>query len=152
MYHYTDCGLDNVWLVNGYQAHDTPYGKGLSIDDIKGLHTCISNELVGSAAGLTGAEFRFLRLELDMSQRQVGLLLDKSEQSVANWEKKRNSAVPKAADVILRAIYREKTGNNAKITQLLAQLEAADRAQAHAKRRLAFKDVNHQWEPARDVA
>ena len=27
LYHFTECGLDNVWLVNGYNEIDTAYGK-----------------------------------------------------------------------------------------------------------------------------
>jgi hypothetical protein len=27
MYHYTDGGLRNVWLVNGYEIKKTPYGE-----------------------------------------------------------------------------------------------------------------------------
>ena len=27
MYHYTDGGLRNVWLANGYEIKKTPYGE-----------------------------------------------------------------------------------------------------------------------------
>ena len=29
MYHYTDGGLRNVWLVNGYEVRQTPFGEGV---------------------------------------------------------------------------------------------------------------------------
>ena len=31
MYHYRECGLRNVWLANGYDEHDTPYGPGTKL-------------------------------------------------------------------------------------------------------------------------
>ena len=30
MYHYTDGGLRNVWLANGYEIKKTPYGEGVA--------------------------------------------------------------------------------------------------------------------------
>lgn len=44
MYHYTESGLLNVWLVNGYQEHETPYGRGLSIEEADELHRAICRE------------------------------------------------------------------------------------------------------------
>ncbi len=60
---YTDCGLDNVILQNGYEEIDTPYGKSVSITDVRGLHECIGLHLVTKPAALTGREFRFLRVD-----------------------------------------------------------------------------------------
>lgn len=37
MYHYTDGGLKNVWLVNGYTLREMPYGEGIAINDLDGL-------------------------------------------------------------------------------------------------------------------
>ena len=30
MYHYRECGLRNVWLANGFEQHETPYGPGVA--------------------------------------------------------------------------------------------------------------------------
>ena len=37
MYHYTDGGLRNVWLANGYAKHSTPFGDGVAIQDLRRL-------------------------------------------------------------------------------------------------------------------
>jgi len=37
MYHYTECGLDNVWLANGYRQR----GDAVSIENSEGLHEAI---------------------------------------------------------------------------------------------------------------
>jgi hypothetical protein len=37
---------DTVYLVNGYREIETPHGRGVSIEDVKGLHMAISHALV----------------------------------------------------------------------------------------------------------
>jgi putative transcriptional regulator len=55
MYHYLECGLPKIWLENGYQLHETPYGESLAIDDLAGLHRAIGRSLARKPK-LTGAE------------------------------------------------------------------------------------------------
>ena len=83
MYHYTEGGLTNVWLSNGFREEDTPYGKGVSIEDVEGLHRVIGMKLVKERAQLTGAEFRFLRKELGLSQAKLAHWWGYEAQSVA---------------------------------------------------------------------
>ena len=92
MYHYTECGLQKVWLENGYKLHKTPHGKGVSILDVAGLHHMIGRS-IALRPRLTGAELRFLRKELDLSQRNLATLLGVSEQIVSLWE--RQGRIPK---------------------------------------------------------
>ncbi len=33
-YQYTDSGLKNVWLVNGFTKKQTPYGEAVGIDNL----------------------------------------------------------------------------------------------------------------------
>ena len=86
MYHYTESGLQNVWLKNGYTMKKTPYGKGASIQDIEGLHKLIGS-LIAKKPKLTGAKLRFLRKEMGLSQRALGELVGTSEQNVSLWER-----------------------------------------------------------------
>ena len=44
-YRYTACGLDDVYLVNGYEIHRTPEGEGVSVNDVDGLHLAIGVSL-----------------------------------------------------------------------------------------------------------
>ena len=83
MYHYTECGLDNVWLENGYKVHKTPYGKGVSIDDASGLHAVLVAELVKKQGRITGKELRFLRTHLALSQSNLAKCLGATEQRCA---------------------------------------------------------------------
>jgi putative transcriptional regulator len=106
-YHYTESGLDNVYLVNGFERVETPYGKGLSIHDVEGLHRTIGLQLAGQSAQLTGREIRFLRHELDLSQKLLSGLLGVDEQSVARWEKGTNK-IPTPAQRLPGAYYKSK--------------------------------------------
>lgn len=124
MYHYQECGLRNVWLVNGYAEHETPYGPGISIRDIEGLHRVIARGLVSKGGKLTGAEVRFLRQEMGLSQAKLASLLGNDPQSVALWEKR--GSQPKIADRFIRAIYREKDEGNAHILEMIERLADTD--------------------------
>ena len=44
-YRYTESGLTNVWLANGYTIRKTKYGKGVSIHDVEGLHRALARAL-----------------------------------------------------------------------------------------------------------
>ncbi len=39
MYHYTESGLRNVYLKNGYTITKTEYGEAISIKDVAGLRS-----------------------------------------------------------------------------------------------------------------
>lgn len=102
-YHYTECGLDNIYLGNGFSA--APNGD-VVIKDLEGLHKAIGRMLVSRKAELSGKEIRFLRHEMGMSQATLAHLLRVSEQAVARWEKGKTEA-PKPADTIIRALYQQ---------------------------------------------
>jgi len=53
MYHYTDCYLDNVWLINGYRLINTSEGECAEINDIDGLHEAMMNMNVGSILNMS---------------------------------------------------------------------------------------------------
>lgn len=118
MHHYTESGLPNIWLANGFKLHKTPHGKGIAFDNLEGLHREIGRWLCAYRPRLTGAEFRFLRHELDLSQAALASLLGNDAQSVALWEKAKVK-LPAWADRLMRALYREHMGENVKIRALI---------------------------------
>lgn len=44
MYHYLECGKNNIWLLNGYNEIDTPYGKGVSINNVLELQEIVDKQ------------------------------------------------------------------------------------------------------------
>jgi len=71
LYHYTESGLDNIYLEGGVSFHKTVYGKGVSIADTEGLHKAIGRWLIQLPKPLNGAELRFLRLEMETTQKDL---------------------------------------------------------------------------------
>ena len=70
-FHYTACGLDNVWLANGYKVKATPQGEAVAVNNVDGLHQLIANTLIDKPGRFTGKEFRFLEIPIERSQRQM---------------------------------------------------------------------------------
>lgn len=144
-YHYTQSGLDNVWLENGFLIMETPYGRSVAVDDVDGLHRAIGAALVEKPGTLTGKEFRFLRLELDLSQVRLGELLGTSSQSVARWEKTGN--IPKDVDFLVRHIYRQEVlRSRDTYVQTVDALKAKDK-ESYVES-IAFKEEDALWRRA----
>ena len=141
-HHYRECGLDNVYLRNGFTIEETKHGKTVSIQDMDGLHRAVGTHLVRAKKDLTGAGLRFLRHEqLGLSQRLLGLLLGKSGQSVARWEKGR-SRIDGAADRLVRLLYTQHTGDNEKVKDVLQELAALDNLITED---IQFEDTEKGW-------
>jgi DNA-binding transcriptional regulator YiaG len=88
MLHYTDGDLANIWLVNGFEVRNTPYGKGVAIHDIDGLTKAICLALTGKSSELTSIEFRYIRSAgMLLSQVDLALMMGVDAQIVDCWEK-----------------------------------------------------------------
>lgn len=144
-YHYTECGLDNVYLINGYVPVSTPRGEGVKIQDIEGLHRAIGLMLVEEKQSLNGNEFRFLRHEMNMTQKTLAGILGVDAQSVARWEKGQTQTDGPSQN-ILRLLYREYIGGNIAIVEPLKRLAELDEALEHDD--ISFEDTADGWQPA----
>ena len=140
LYHYTESGLSNVWLANGFELQKTEYGKGVAIADVKGLHRIIAKYLVDNKARLTGNEFRFLRKELGLSQAKLAKLWGYDAQTIALWEK--GKRIPVIADRFIRAYYREVAEGNAHIVEMIERLNDMD---LREDKRLIFEKTKSGW-------
>ena len=144
-YHYSQCGLQNVFLRNGFVREATPYGETIRIHDMDGLHLAIGMHLIRDKERLSGAEARFLRHELDLSQEMLGRLLKKSGQSVARWEKD-ETKIDGPADRLLRLLYENhaqpSNDGGETIRSLLERLSELDSGGASS---VAFEDTESGW-------
>jgi DNA-binding transcriptional regulator YiaG len=86
-YHYTECGLDYVYLVDGFKVIETAHGPAVQVSNASKLDRTIALAVVRHQSRLTGQEVRFLRGLLDMTQEELGRTLGKDDQTVARWEK-----------------------------------------------------------------
>ena len=146
-YHYKSCGLDNVYLLNGYEEIEVDGQNAIAIHDQDGLHKAIAKHLIDKSAPLSGAEFRFLRTELDLSQKTLGQLLSVSEQAVAKWEKGQVKNIG-VADSMLRLLARERLLNQeGAVYEFITQLAALD---AHVDQgKLELEETDEGWVPSR---
>ncbi|MBZ7924406.1 hypothetical protein LAC81_27140 [Ensifer adhaerens] len=147
MYHYIECGLDNVYLASGYTVEDTSgYGETFSIEDMVGLHNAIGDSIVRQHRTMNGAEFRFLRLELDFSQRGLADRLSTNEQSIAKWEKASNKPVSnRAAERLLRIIYANKKKDE-ELSRLIESITESD--QSLDAEQIQFRHESDGWHTA----
>ncbi|SAI19620.1 putative zinc finger/helix-turn-helix protein%2C YgiT family [Bordetella ansorpii] len=142
MYHYTESGLQNVWLLNGYTIREFDGEDAVSITDADELHRVIGRALACKPF-LTGTELRFLRKELGLSQKRLGDMLGSTEQTVSLWERK--GKMPKGLDRIVRALYLEHLDGNVKIQAMIERLIELD---FHDEERLVFEDTTSGWKKA----
>ncbi|MDH5722927.1 MAG: helix-turn-helix domain-containing protein [Alphaproteobacteria bacterium] len=147
MYHYTESGLDNIWLVNGYTVHDTPYGKGVSIDNADSLHKAIGHAIASGLSKIKPQEFRFLRIQMELSQKDLGAILGVDQQAIARWEKgKTKEGIPGSAEKLMRLYFLDYINEKPEIIELCKNLAELDE-QNHAKKR-KFEDYDGNWRQA----
>lgn len=139
-YHFTDGGLRNVWLENGFQVKRTPYGKAVAIEDMDGLVMAICKQLVSKPGRLTGAEFRYLRQHLGLSQKSLAKSFGNSEQSVAIWEK--TSKLPLYADKHMRMLWTAAHDPKAAVSKLVQRLNMVERL---IHQRIVLHDTRRGW-------
>jgi DNA-binding transcriptional regulator YiaG len=146
LYRYRGCGLDNVYLVNGYTSRKLRSGEEIvAIEDIAGLHRAIALMLIESAPALDGKQFRFLRKELELSQRAVALILGNDEQTISLWER-RTEPVPQPADLVLRALAKETLSGHPELKKLIERFNSLDREQRAIELQLKFeKEADDGW-------
>lgn len=143
MYHYRESGLDNVYLENGYHVLKTRYGQGISIDNTEGLHKAIGRWLISLPKPLNGAEFRFLRLEMEVTQRHLASIIGGTEQTLRLWEKHRNKAISSGpADRLMRALYADYIEGDGEVGRRLERLAKLDQLE-HAEG--CFRETNKHW-------
>ena len=145
MYHYTECGLSNIYLMNGVEKETVDGEEYTSIDDMGGLHITIAKAIIDGRSPLTHEEFKYLRVELNLSQKSLADRFDVSEQTIARYEKKQTQ-IPRTTDVSLRSLYMESLDNNSPVGYFLELL--ADTEAKEAAKEIKFEEVEQCWKMA----
>jgi transcriptional regulator with XRE-family HTH domain len=124
LYHFLGSGLPNIYLANGFTIETDPeYGELVTIDRLPALFMAIAFRLATMPDRLTGAEFRFIRKRMELSQSELAKLLQINEQTVANYEKGKTDAG--AADTAVRYLFLAHVSDDEDIAQEL-RLEAEE--------------------------
>ncbi len=147
MYHYTECGLKNIWLANGYRIEETAYGEGVSIENADGLDRAIASIIVRKKQTLSGADLRFLRHQMGLSQASLASLIGNNVQSVALWEK--HGKLPKWADKLVRLIYMGHSDGNETVRAAITMLNDMDRV---INQKIVFEETESGWHESLEQA
>jgi DNA-binding transcriptional regulator YiaG len=147
--HYTACGLDNIYLLNGFKREPIDGEEYVTVEDLDGLWKAIGLHLVTTRKALAPKEIRFLRQHMDMTQAELGARLRVSDQTVARWEKDQCD-LPGPADLMLRVLFlgspvAQPEGNELlrEIIKLLDELQERDEAKEKAD---VFEHEDKQWQ------
>lgn len=147
MYHYSECGLSYVHLLNGFRVEVIDGEEYTSIDDMSGLHKTIAQAIVDCNRPLTHEEFKFLRIELNVSQKMLGTRFGIDEQTIARYEKGQTK-IPRTTDVALRTLYMESQEKNNPVSYFLDLLADTEAKAAAQDIKLMLEEVGDHWEVA----
>ncbi len=142
MYHYTECGLPNVYLKNGFTIEHIDGEDYTSIDDMNNLHVAIAQTIADSHTALRPAEFKFLRIELNLSQKMLGHRFGVSEQTIARYEKGQ-SDIPRTTDAALRSLFMEKLEKTNSVSYFLDLLSDVEAQQAAEE--ILLEEIDNHW-------
>jgi DNA-binding transcriptional regulator YiaG len=126
-FHYKMCGLDDVYLLNGFKIHKTSYGTGVSIENADELHRSIGLFLILKRKALSPKDVRFLRKEIDLTQGELAGYLGVTSQTVARYEKGETD-IPGPVDRLLRLLFAYHLLPAAKRGRALAEVMKAQEA------------------------
>ena len=108
-YHYLMCGLDSIYLANGYVCHQFADGEeGVSVQDIDDLHRAIGRLLMTQDSQLQSQELLWFRTHLDRGHATLAEAIGYDQLSVEQWEAG-EKPIPKDASHRVRELYREIT-------------------------------------------
>lgn len=107
VYHYTECGLDNV-IVEGLEVVSDHAGNDtVTIPAIGLLHQVIAEGIVTLPTKMSGRELRFIRTEMGMTQAQLAEVLKVTLLTVSRWEREENP-IHDAAEMLVRLMAVER--------------------------------------------
>lgn len=108
-YHYTECGLDNVF-IEGMEAVVDDAGETVyEIPNINQLHRVIAYAIVDQDAAMSPKELRYLRTELGLTQAELAKVVHTDEQTVRRWEQGK-CPVNSSSEIVIRMLALETLG------------------------------------------
>jgi putative transcriptional regulator len=139
-YHYKTCGLDYIYLKNGFTRHKTAYGEGLSIENVFGLYDAILRTICMSKPYLRGQDVRFMRKRLEVTQSVLAGMLGVDSQSVARWEKDK-CEMPVPSQRLLRLLCMEKLDKKSPIHSFIDGLNTLE----DMENKIVFEEKDDRW-------
>ena len=106
-HHYTECGLQNVFIKGITTMIDDDGDDVIQIPAVNTLHRVIAEGIVRHAKGMDGTELRFLRSEMGYTQSELAALVHRDKQSIGRWERS-ETEIDSVAEAVIRKLAIEK--------------------------------------------
>lgn len=148
-YEYRECGLEGIFLHNGYDVLEHDGERHVSVSETERLHRRIGEYLVAHRKELAPEEVRFLRKTMDLTQSELGRWIGQSSQQVARWEKGQ-SEIPGPADRMIRAIFLLRTTSPTERDEFLALLRSIEDMDDLTPRRVELYLNGGQWQDRKE--
>lgn len=104
VYHYTECGLDNIYLGN-IEMHSCVCGeKVASVPDSAEVNASIGLWLIKKRTLLRGNELKFLRKNAGLNAKSFAEYIGVNKSTLSRWENDKQS-IDKSNDRLVRLIY-----------------------------------------------
>lgn len=108
-YHYTECGLDSVFIEGMDVVQDHAGDDTFSIPAIGLLHRVIAEGIVLLPSKMSGRELRFLRTEMGLTQEKLADVLKVTLLTISRWERE-ESPIKDTAEMLIRLMAVENLG------------------------------------------
>ena len=130
VYHYTECGLDDVFIEGMKVIEDHAGDETVTIPAIGQLHKVIAEGIVALPSKMRGRELRFLRTEMGMTQEQLAEKLKVTLLTVSRWERE-ESPIKDTAEMLVRlmAVERLELGVTLSVEDVSARVTLAPRSE-----------------------
>jgi transcriptional regulator with XRE-family HTH domain len=127
-YHYTECGLDNVFIEGMEVLQDHAGEETLEIPAIGMLHSVIAESIVMLPSKMSGKELRFLRTEMGLTQEKLADVLKVTLLTISRWERE-ESPIKDTAEMLIRlmAVEHLKLGVSLDVDTVSAKVTRAAR-------------------------
>lgn len=152
LFHYTQCGLDDVYLEGGVRIEETPYGRGFSVEQANELHETIARSIINDPRPLRGQEARFLRVMLHLSQEAMAMALGVDRATVIRWERIRDKPLSTIHDMAVRTTYGARAAAGSFLLSVIKELQDADEKAHGEAYRQVFETSNQGWREKKAAA
>lgn len=143
-FHYTQCGLDYVYLLDGVEWEKNEYGEFYCIHQMDKLHQFIAHQIITSSRPLRGQEAFFIRKQLTFSQSCLAKMMGVTRDTIAKAEAKREENVSPMMDRLLRFIYTMDRKDKKSLSVVAGLLD--DIAEQEYQRKLNITHKNEIWD------
>ena len=106
-YHYTECGLDNVFIEGMNMVEDHAGEATVTVPAIGLLHQVIAEGIVTLPSKMSGKELRFLRTEMGLTQEKLADVLKVTLLTVSRWERE-ETPIKDTAEMLIRLMAVER--------------------------------------------